>query len=300
MHSPPPTSPRERVWSWLGTAGLGAGLLLALHLLSLGAFLVPAWRQLSGQVRTEVSALTAHLVGFQAGLALGMVLVGAACGVAARVLLLGLGAVPSRPRVAGLSLLLAAVQLARAIAHGPALFEDMFWHAGGVRARFQVALVEGLGERGLNRLLLGLGVAWAVAAIARHHRRLRQRDALLALGAVLLVALATALPGRHVSRAAPGSVILLAADSLRPDRFSSEGNPRDTTPHLDALRREGLWVEQPFVPIASTTASWTSMLTGVYPHRHGIRDLFPGPRCPTCSCPRSRGCWPRAATTRRW
>lgn len=275
MNPPSPAAPRTRTWTWAGAAGLGAGLLLALHLLSLGAFLLPAWRQLSGQVLHEVSALTGHILGFHLALALGVALVGGLCGLAARVLLLGLGLRPSRPRVAGLSALLAALQLARTLAHRPALFEQLLWHEGGLRARFQVALVEGLGERGLDLLLLGLGATWTVATLVRHHRRLLRREPLLASGAVLLVALATALPGKHVSRAGPESIIILAADSLRPDRFSSEGNPRDTTPHLDALRRQSLWVADEFVPIASTTASWTSLLTGVYPHRHGVRDLFP-------------------------
>ncbi|KFA86905.1 hypothetical protein Q664_51955 [Archangium violaceum Cb vi76] len=246
-----------------------------MHLLSLGAFLLPAWRQLTGQVRDEMSALTTHILGFQAALVLGVVLVGALCGVAARVLLLGLGLRPSRLRVAGLGALLAAAQVARTIAHRPALFEDMLWRMGGLRAHFQVALVEGLGERNLDLLLLGLGAAWAVAALVRHHRLLLGRKALFTGGAVLLVALASALPMRSTSQSKGRSIIILAADSLRPDRFTSEGNPRDTTPHLDALRSKSLWVANHFVPIASTTASWTSLLTGVYPHRHGIRDLFP-------------------------
>lgn len=275
MSSHPPASRVSRARPWLEAAGLGAGLLLALHLLSLGAFLLPAWRQLTGQVREEMSALTAHILGFQAALALGVVLVGALCGVAARVLLLGLGLRPSRPRVASLGVLLAAAQVARTIALRPALFEDMLWRSGGLRARFQVALVEGLGTRGLDLLLLGLGAAWAVAALVRHRQQLLGRKALFASGAALLVALASALPIQHTSRARGRSIIILAADSLRPDRFTSEGNPRDTTPHLDALRGKSLWVANHFVPIASTTASWTSMLTGVYPHRHGIRDLFP-------------------------
>jgi arylsulfatase A-like enzyme len=70
-------------------------------------------------------------------------------------------------------------------------------------------------------------------------------------------------------------VIVLAADSLRPDHFSSEGYARQTTPNIDRLRKHAAWFADDFVPIASTTASWTSMLTGLYPQRHGVRDLFP-------------------------
>lgn len=66
------------------------------------------------------------------------------------------------------------------------------------------------------------------------------------------------------------SVILISIDSLRADRLGCYGNPRDTSPTLDRLAREGVRFDN-----AVSTTSWTlpshmSLLTGRDVLSHGV------------------------------
>lgn len=88
--------------------------------------------------------------------------------------------------------------------------------------------------------------------------------------AVLLTSLAAGWScGGSEQATRPTNLLLISIDTLRPDFLGCYGYPRDTSPHLDALAAEGMLFEQ-----ASTTAPWTlpahgSLLTGLYPSRHG-------------------------------
>ena len=76
------------------------------------------------------------------------------------------------------------------------------------------------------------------------------------------------------------NLLLLVVDCLRGDELSVAGYPRPTTPHIDALAREGTR----FVD-ARSQASWTrpslpTILTGLYPSEHGLIDLETDPSLP--------------------
>jgi arylsulfatase A-like enzyme len=68
-------------------------------------------------------------------------------------------------------------------------------------------------------------------------------------------------------------VILISIDTLRRDHVGAYGYTRPTTPHLDAMAREGLVFED-----AVSTSSWTlpahlSLLTSMDPGGHGGTDM---------------------------
>src|SRR5262249_43266549 len=151
------------------------------------------------------------------------------------------------------------------------LFEDWLWRAGGIRAAVQVLIVERIGYRFIDVALGVLAAVWLAAALWRFRSHLRPALAALAGGSLVAIWVPYS-PSRPPYRPAARPVIVLAADSLRPDHFSSEGYFRPTTPNIDRLRNSAAWIPNLFSPIASTTASWASLLSGVYPHRHGIRD----------------------------
>lgn len=82
-----------------------------------------------------------------------------------------------------------------------------------------------------------------------------------------------------MSRPADGPVILIVVDALRPDRMSTYGFGRTTTPNLDALADEGVVFTQFFTNGNWTRPSTASLLTGMLPHRHGVErdaDRLPG------------------------
>lgn len=67
----------------------------------------------------------------------------------------------------------------------------------------------------------------------------------------------------------PRSLIVICIDTLRADHVGAYGYERDTTPHLDALAREGVLFEK-----ALSTSNWTvpavaSFFTSAPPSRHG-------------------------------
>jgi arylsulfatase A-like enzyme len=261
--------------SFARAAAQGAASLLAVHLLTLGVAARAALATLPDTVRQGLQGVAGHMALFQLELAFAVMLAGAAFGVGARLL----GA-RTRIGVGIVSLLLALLACARTVAHRPALFEDLLWRHGGVRAQLEVLLAERLGPHRLDWILgTALAIA-AVVALTRQRRTLTPQRVVVGLAVALAIAAATFGPGWLRSRPHPyagkgTAVIMLVADSLRPDHLSSEGYPRDTSPNIDALRKKGAFVHDFIVPLASTIPSWATFMTGVFPHAHGIRDIFP-------------------------
>ncbi len=61
-------------------------------------------------------------------------------------------------------------------------------------------------------------------------------------------------------------VLLVSVDALRADHVGAYGYARPTTPHLDALAREGATFDAAYCPTPHTSYSITSMMTGKYMH----------------------------------
>lgn len=112
------------------------------------------------------------------------------------------------------------------------------------------------------------------------------RAALRAFGAagLALWGLVSA-PGSSPGAPAPPRaerVVLVTIDTLRADHVGAYGSPV-ATPALDALAAEGALVEQACTPVPSTGPAHASLLTGLYPWRHGtLTNGAPlDPRLPT-------------------
>lgn len=67
----------------------------------------------------------------------------------------------------------------------------------------------------------------------------------------------------------PNVVILLGDDQAWTD-YGFMGHPEIKTPHLDRLAREGVCFTQGYVPTSLCRPSLASLITGYYPHQHGI------------------------------
>jgi arylsulfatase A-like enzyme len=79
-----------------------------------------------------------------------------------------------------------------------------------------------------------------------------------ALGACLLVCAAC-------GERRPGAVVLVVLDTLRSDRLSCYGNPRRTSPEIDALAARGVLFERVVTSATWTLPSFVSILTGRQP-----------------------------------
>lgn len=72
------------------------------------------------------------------------------------------------------------------------------------------------------------------------------------------------------------NLLLISIDTLRADKLEAYGHPRPTSPAIAAFAAEGLVVET-----AISTSPWTlpahaSLLTGLYPTRHGMQSIVHG------------------------
>jgi choline-sulfatase len=78
-------------------------------------------------------------------------------------------------------------------------------------------------------------------------------------------------PAPAVPRVAP-NVVLVTLDTTRADRLGIAGWPHARTPNLDALAHRGTWFPRCDSAAPITLPSHASILTGLFPPRHGVRD----------------------------
>ncbi len=76
-------------------------------------------------------------------------------------------------------------------------------------------------------------------------------------------------PVRVKNKQARPNVLMIGSDTLRADRIG----PR-LTPRIEKLSQQGAYFTNCYVPCARTAPSLISLLTGTWPHKHGIRDNF--------------------------
>lgn len=67
-------------------------------------------------------------------------------------------------------------------------------------------------------------------------------------------------------------VILITIDTLRADRLSSYGSDRVVTPHIDRLAAEGIRFANASSTVPFTLPAHSSIMTGLYPPSHGVRE----------------------------
>ena len=65
------------------------------------------------------------------------------------------------------------------------------------------------------------------------------------------------------------NILLLFTDQERADLIAPEGLPVET-PNIDRLREEGMWFDSAYTPASICTSARASLLTGLYPHAHGL------------------------------
>jgi len=95
------------------------------------------------------------------------------------------------------------------------------------------------------------------------------------VSAVLLTALCL-LPscGRGPRESAP-NLVLISIDTLRWDRLGCTGHEGAETPNIDALATRGALFKNAVAPAPLTLPSHATMLTGLLPLEHGLRDNGP-------------------------
>lgn len=102
-------------------------------------------------------------------------------------------------------------------------------------------------------------------------RRLSRASILFAL-AVLPVVVACRGEGSGVRVPDGTPIVLISIDTLRSDRLPVYGYDEIETPALDALARDGVLFTRAYSHTPLTLPSHVSILTGLLPPEHGVRD----------------------------
>jgi len=89
----------------------------------------------------------------------------------------------------------------------------------------------------------------------------------------ILAAFGCSRGGQSGLRAPDGTpIILISVDTLRSDRLPAYGYGGVETPAIDTLRRDGILFERAYTQVPLTLPSHTSLLSGLLPPTHGVRD----------------------------
>jgi arylsulfatase A-like enzyme/Tfp pilus assembly protein PilF len=124
-----------------------------------------------------------------------------------------------------------------------------------------------------ERLWISLAVCLFIASLwaflARRYEQMFEREAItgeIALGSDKV---------DHID-APPGAlrdfnVLIVTTDTTRADHIGCYGNRGVQTPVIDQLAREGVLCAHATTPSPSTLPAHSSLLTGLYPFRHGVR-----------------------------
>ena len=79
-------------------------------------------------------------------------------------------------------------------------------------------------------------------------------------------------PQGSVYTGPPPNILVIVVDDLRWDDIAVAGHPFVQTPAIDRLAREGAIFDNAFVTTPLCSPSRASILTGLYPHTHGVTD----------------------------
>ena len=66
------------------------------------------------------------------------------------------------------------------------------------------------------------------------------------------------------------NILYIVSDQQRYDTLACNGNPLIRSPNLDRLAADGVRFSNAYTVCATSSPARASMLTGMYPHRHGM------------------------------
>ena len=96
-----------------------------------------------------------------------------------------------------------------------------------------------------------------------------------AIAAIAISVTCTYLTGSQTATAAEKpNVLYILCDDLRPEAIGCLGSTHVKTPNIDALAKRGVTFANTFCTTSLCSPSRASILTGLYAHRHGVRDNF--------------------------
>ncbi|HVT29386.1 MAG TPA: sulfatase [Lacipirellulaceae bacterium] len=92
-----------------------------------------------------------------------------------------------------------------------------------------------------------------------------------------VIAMIVLLPVMQTTSVAQPNIVLILSDDQAWTDYGFMGHPVISTPSLDELAGRGALFDRGYVPIALCRPSLATIITGLYPHQHGITGNDPSP-----------------------
>lgn len=159
----------------------------------------------------------------------------------------------------------------------PALRSPKLWAAANLAGFLLLGLgfwtspARAHGVEPLSLLLLAPAVLLPLGLLLRglRPRRALRPVAATAASCLALLLLAGTRPA-DTDGGDRSNVLLITIDTLRADHLGCYGSRTGRTPAIDSLAREGVLIETAISPIPLTGPAHATLLTGLYPARHGV------------------------------
>jgi arylsulfatase A-like enzyme len=90
-----------------------------------------------------------------------------------------------------------------------------------------------------------------------------------------LIVAAVSFVAWSVAEAAPPNVVIVLSDDQAWTDYGFTGHKQIQTPHLDLLAKESLCFTRGYVPSSLCRPSLMTLITGLYPHKHGVTGNDP-------------------------
>ncbi|MCA8988323.1 MAG: sulfatase-like hydrolase/transferase, partial [Planctomycetaceae bacterium] len=90
------------------------------------------------------------------------------------------------------------------------------------------------------------------------------------------------------AQAAPPNVVMIISDDQAWNDYGFMGHEQIKTPHLDRMAAESLTFRRGYVPDSLCRPSLVTMVTGLYPHQHGVVGNDPPPPASLKKAPKGK------------
>jgi arylsulfatase A-like enzyme len=111
-----------------------------------------------------------------------------------------------------------------------------------------------------------------ILSVCAKQNRIRHGMAIMVMGGLVVAIPPQVETATRVVKTDRPNVIIIGFDALRPDCIGKNNTCKALTPNLNNLLRSSVYFANAYTPLARTSPSWTSILTGKYPKHHGARD----------------------------
>lgn len=105
---------------------------------------------------------------------------------------------------------------------------------------------------------------------------------------LILVLMSFVLLSLQSVQAAPPNVVMIISDDQAWTDYSFIGHEQIKTPHIDRLAHESLTFTRGYVPDSLCRPSLATLLTGLFPHQHGIVGNDPPPPSELANAPKAQ------------